>query len=71
MRRQVSTKGQGKQRFKFVGETVAELRKVVWPTRQEATYLTTIVIVVTVAVAITLWVVDLGFSELMNVILLR
>ncbi|MCJ7522946.1 MAG: preprotein translocase subunit SecE [Dehalococcoidia bacterium] len=71
MRRQVSTKGQGKQRFKFVGETVAELRKVVWPTRQEATYLTTIVIVVTVAVAMTLWVVDLGFSELMNVILLR
>lgn len=71
MRRQVSTKGQGKQRFKFVGETVAELRKVVWPTRQEATYLTTVVIVVTVAVAMTLWVVDLGFSELMNVILLR
>jgi preprotein translocase subunit SecE len=71
LRRQVSTKGQGKQRFKFVGETVAELKKVVWPTRQEATYLTTIVIVVTVAVAITLWVIDLGFSELMNVILLR
>ncbi len=71
MRRQVSTKGQGKQRFKFIGETVAELKKVVWPTRQEATYLTTIVIVVTVVVAITLWVVDLGFSELMNVILLR
>ena len=71
MRRQVSIKGQEKQRFKFIGETVAELRKVVWPTRQEATYLTTIVIVVTVAVAITLWVVDLAFSELMNVILLR
>jgi preprotein translocase subunit SecE len=71
LRRQVSTKGQGKQRFKFVGETVAELRKVVWPTRQEATYLTTMVLVITVAVAITLWVVDLGFSELMNVILLR
>jgi len=71
LRRQVSTKGQGKQRFKFIGETVAELKKVVWPTRQEATYLTTIVIVVTVVVAITLWVVDLGFSELMNVILLR
>jgi len=64
-------RGQGKPRFKFIGETVSELRKVVWPTRQEATYLTTIVLVVTVAVAITLWVIDLGFSELMNVILLR
>jgi len=64
-------RGQGRQRFSFIGETIAELRKVVWPTRQEATYLTTIVIVVTVAVAITLWVIDVGFSEVMNVILLR
>jgi len=64
-------RGQGRQRFKFVGETISELRKVVWPTRQEATYLTTIVIVVTVAVAITLWVIDFGFSELMNAIILR
>ena len=64
-------RGQGKQRFSFIGETISELRKVVWPTRQEATYLTTIVIVVTVAVAITLWVIDVGFSEVMNVILFR
>ncbi len=71
MRRQVSVKGQGKQRFKFIGETVSELRKVVWPTRQEATYLTTIVIVVTVAVAMTLWVIDFGFSELIDAIILR
>ena len=64
-------RGQGRQRLKFIGETISELRKVVWPTRQETTYLTTIVIVVTVAMAITLWVIDLGFSEVMNVILLR
>ena len=71
MRQQVAAKAPGRQRFKFIGETIAELRKVVWPTRQEATYLTTIVIVVTIVVAIALWMVDLGFSELMNVILLR
>ncbi len=64
-------RGQGRQRLKFIGETISELRKVVWPTRQEATYLTTIVIVVTVVMGITLWVIDLGFSEVMNVILLR
>jgi len=64
-------RGQGRQRLKFIGETISELRKVVWPTRQEALYLTTIVIVVTVAMGITLWVIDLGFSEVMNVILLR
>jgi len=67
--RQVSTKGQGKQRFKFIAETITELRKVAWPTRQEATYLTTIVIVVTVIMAMVLWVIDFGFSELMSVIL--
>ena len=64
-------RGQGKQRFSFIGETISELRKVVWPTRQEATYLTTIVIVVTVVVAIILWLIDFGFSEVMNVILFR
>ena len=45
------------------------MKKVVWPTRQETTYLTSIVIVVTVAVALVLYVIDLGFSKLMNVIL--
>ncbi len=67
--RQVSTKGQGKQRFKFVVDTISELRKVVWPTRQEASYLTTIIIIVTVIMAMILWVIDLGFSELMSIIL--
>lgn len=70
MRQQVTTRGQGNRRFKFVSDIVAELRKVVWPTRQEATYLTTIVIIVTIVVAIALWVIDMGFSELMNFILL-
>ena len=71
MRRQDSIKGQGKRRFRFFGEAVSELRKVVWPTRQEAAYLTTLVIVVTVLVAIILGVIDFGFSKLMNVILVR
>ncbi|UCC59396.1 MAG: preprotein translocase subunit SecE [Dehalococcoidia bacterium] len=66
----MSTKSQGKQRFKFVGDTIAELRKVAWPTRQEATYLTTIVIIVTIIMAIILWLFDMGFAELMNIILL-
>jgi len=71
LRQQVSTKGPAGRRFKFVGDTIAELRKVVWPTRQDATYLTTMVIVVTVVVALALWLIDLGFLKLMNVILLR
>ena len=70
-RRQNGAKTPGKPRFKFLGETLSELRKVVWPTRQEATYLTTLVIVVTMAAAIALGVIDYGFSKLMDVILLR
>ena len=70
-RQQVSAKTQAPSRFKFVGETIAELKKVVWPTRQEATYLTTIVVAATAAVALVLWLIDTGFSELMSLILLR
>jgi preprotein translocase subunit SecE len=68
---QAALNKQGKQRFKFVSDIISELKKVTWPTRQEATYLTTLVIIFTVAVAIVLGVIDYGFSKLMNVILLR
>jgi preprotein translocase subunit SecE len=68
---QAAVNKQGKQRFKFVNDIISELKKVTWPTRQEATYLTTLVIIFTVAVAIVLGVIDYGFAKLMNVILLR
>jgi preprotein translocase subunit SecE len=53
----------------FVRETVGELRKVSWPSRQEATNLTLIVLVVMIFMAIFLWLVDLGGSELLSLIL--
>ncbi len=62
-------KRQGRQRFKFVGETISELKKVTWPTRQEATHLTVIVIIVCIAVAIVLGLLDQGFSSLMKFVL--
>lgn len=69
MRQQASLKKSRGSRFRFFGETVAELRKVAWPTRREAIYLTSIVIVVTVIMALVLWVIDYGFSELIGFIL--
>ena len=69
--RQTSVKTPGKQRFRFVGEVITELKKVTWLSRREATYLTTLVIVFTVVVAIILGVIDYGFSKLINVILLK
>jgi len=53
----------------FVREIRSELRKVVWPTRQEAINLTLIVIGVSAAVGLFLGLVDFGFTELFRVIL--
>ena len=53
-------------RFRFIGETVAELKKVVWLTRQEVIYLTTLVLIVTIALGLILGVVDYSFSRLVN-----
>ena len=48
---------------KYFKETRAELRKVTWPTREEATNLTMIIVAVTVAVAIFLGLLDFLFQE--------
>ena len=69
MKTQAAVKKPSKERFKFIGDIIAELRKVTWPTRAEALRLTGLVIAFTVAVAIILGVIDYGFSKLMNVIL--
>jgi len=45
-------------------ETVGELRKVSWPTREEATNMTIIVIVVMVITAVFFWLIDLGAARL-------
>ena len=46
----------------FYRETMGELRKVSWPTREEAMNLTTIVLIVLVGMAIFLGLIDL-FGE--------
>ena len=45
----------------FLGEIISELRKVVWPTREEATRLTMLVVVVSVSVGCALAGIDYGF----------
>ena len=63
---------QPENRFvQFYRETTAELRKVVWPTRDEAMRLTGIVIAVVVAMAIFLGAVDAALTQLMRFILVR
>lgn len=56
---------------RFYRETRAELRKVVWPPRQEATNLTLIVIAVSVAVGLFLGTVDYVFTKVFELLLGR
>ena len=54
---------------KWWNETIGELRKVTWPTKEEAIKMTKIVIVVVLATAIFLGVVDFVFSRLVGLLL--
>jgi preprotein translocase subunit SecE len=55
----------------WLSDIVSELRKVTWPTRDETTYLTMVVIVVSVAIGIVLGGVDVFFNWLVDRLLLR
>ena len=58
------------QRFKFIGEIIAELKKVIWLTRREAAYLTVLVLIIAVTVGLVLGVIDYGFTKLVNSVFL-
>ena len=55
-----------RSRFSFIGETIAELKKVVWLTRREMVYLTFMVLVVAIIVALILGAFDYGFTRLVD-----
>jgi preprotein translocase SecE subunit len=55
-----------RSRFSFIGETIAELKKVVWLTRREAAYLTFLVLVVAVIMALILGALDYAFTNLVD-----
>ena len=53
-------------RFRFISETIAELKKVAWLTRREAAYLTALVLIVAIAVGLILGAIDYGFTNLID-----
>ena len=59
-----------RKRFRFFADTISELRKVVWPTRQEAIRLTIIVLAVCIVIGIILFGIDYGFTELARTVFL-
>ena len=60
------TAKRGSSRFRFIGETIAELKKVVWLTRRQAAYLTILVLIVACVAALVLGAIDYGFTRLVN-----
>lgn len=57
--------------IKFLKEVRSELKKVVWPTKQEAIRLTTVVIIVSVIVGIYIGSLDYLFARIMELLLGR
>ena len=55
-----------RSRFSFIGETIAELKKVVWGTKREWAYLTFMVLIVAIIVGLILGGFDYGFTHLVD-----
>jgi preprotein translocase subunit SecE len=64
-----ATKRKDNRIVRYFKQTRAELRKVAWPTRQEAIRLTLIVLAVTFVMAAFLGLVDFGLQKLFALIL--
>ncbi|GFN33403.1 MULTISPECIES: preprotein translocase subunit SecE [Paenibacillus] len=54
--------------FSFFADSWAELKKVKWPSRKELTSYTIVVLVTIVLVTVYFWVLDIGISELVELI---
>jgi preprotein translocase subunit SecE len=57
--------------FRFIGDIIGELRKVTWPTREEAIRLTIMVLIVCAVVGVILAVLDYGFGLLVQDVFLK
>jgi preprotein translocase subunit SecE len=57
---------QGRQLWQFASDSRAEVRKVVWPTRQETMQTTLVVIVMVLILGILLWLFDTVLMSLMR-----
>jgi preprotein translocase subunit SecE len=59
----------GRQVTGFLKDAQVEVRKVVWPTRQEAIQTTAVVLVVVLVAALFLWALDAGLSKLIRLLM--
>ncbi len=55
--------------IQFFKESKAELKKVVWPTKEDVISSIKVVIISTIIVALVLGLLDLGFTELFRILM--
>ena len=65
----LATTVSGKTLFAFSRDSVAEAKRVVWPSRRETIQTTVAVFVLVLVMAIFLWIVDIGFMSLVKVLM--
>jgi preprotein translocase subunit SecE len=58
-------------RPRFLMDIISELRKVVWPTREDTMYLAVVVVIVTIIFGALLGAIDIGFGWLVDQTLLK
>ena len=56
----------GRRTWEFVGDSKMEVRKVVWPSRQETIQTTLVVFVMVLIMALVLWFFDMGLMAIMR-----
>jgi len=61
----------GRTTASFIKEAQTEVRKVVWPTRQETVQTTLVVMVVVVIIAIFLWLLDMALGGIVSQVMQR
>ncbi len=60
--------GVGRQLWHFVGDARTEIRKVVWPTRQETLQTTFIVVVMVLILGIIMWLFDMVLMNILRLL---
>jgi preprotein translocase subunit SecE len=66
-----STSAQGRAFYAFARESVAETKKVVWPTRKETVQTTGVVAAFVITMAVFLWIVDASLMWLLGLMMGR
>jgi preprotein translocase subunit SecE len=59
----------GQAFFQLVKASRAEIRRVVWPTRQETTQTTLVVVAVVVVMSVILWLLDMSFNKIISLVI--